>query len=287
MESDICPSLLLDDAGIYSNRDSDYRLTGGRSVKKEWISEGRGYGVPCIYDIKGNEDILCVVVHGLGSSKNGFMAEMMLDKLPLSGIGAIAFDLPAHGESKVEGEFLRIDNCLDDFAAVEARAGVLAPKAEIVYFASSFGAYITLIYLAGREPGKRRAFLRSAAVSMPLFIGRRLTPEQRVCLESAGELVIHKEQYGYFRDLKITKGYCDDLGSHDVFAIWREGLAELRMIHGEADDKIPLADALSFAERFHVPLTVVPGGDHQLSIPGAPELVVKHATEFFRPDIRP
>jgi len=250
-------------------------------MKKELISEGRDYGVPCIYNINGNEDIVCIVVHGLGSSKNGFMAEKMLDELPLSGIGAIAFDLPAHGESEVEGDFLRIANCLDDLAAVEARAGVLAPKAEIVYFASSFGAYITLIYLAGMKPGKRRAFLRSAAVSMPLFVERRLTPEQRVCLESAGELVIDKEQYGYFRDLKITKGYCDDLNNHDVFALWREGLAELCMIHGESDKTIPLGDALSFAERFHVPITVAPNGDHQLSTPGAPEQVAKLAIEFF------
>jgi hypothetical protein len=31
-----------------------------------------------------------------------------------------------------------------------------------------------------------------------------------------------------------------------------------------------------------VPLTVVPDGDHRLSVPGAPEQVLKLATAFFR-----
>jgi len=58
-------------------------------------------------------------------------------------------------------------------------------------------------------------------------------------------------------------------------------LAELFMIHGESDDDVPLSDAESFAEMFHVPLSVVPNGDHKLSGPGMPEQVLESAVRFF------
>ena len=40
-------------------------------------------------------------------------------------------------------------------------------------------------------------------------------------------------------------------------------------------------EARRFAVRFQIPLTVIPGGDHRLSIPGAPELVLERAAAFF------
>ena len=250
-------------------------------MKNEFLSEGREYELPIIYNISGSEKTVCLVVHGFGSSKESFMAKMLLEQLPQRGIGAIAFDHPAHGESAVDGAFLRIKNSITDLGAAEAHARTIAPEAEIVYFASSFGAYVTLIYLAGQKRSKRRAFLRSAAVSMPRFIERRLTQEQKESLESAGELILDKEKYGYIRDLKVTSGFFDDLEKHDVFSLWSEGQAKLHMVHGDADVTIPLSDAREFAEKFNVPLTVIPDGDHQLSIPGAPEQVLSLATDFF------
>jgi len=252
------------------------------NIQNAFISEGRDYSVPCIYSIKGPEKTVCVVVHGFGSNKESFTAKILLEEFPPLGIGVMAFDLPAHGESGVDGEFLRLTNCTADLAAAEALARTLAPEAEIVYFGSSFGAYITLIYLAGNKQGKHRAFLRSAAVSMPRLSTQFMTSEQMACLETTGEILLHAEEYGYTRNLKLTQGFFDDLKCHDVFSLWREGLAELRMIHGESDETVPLSDAKSFAEMFNVPLTVVPNGDHQLSVPGAPEKVLKLASEFFQ-----
>lgn len=53
------------------------------------------------------------------------------------------------------------------------------------------------------------------------------------------------------------------------------------MIHGESDETIPLSDVQTFAKKFHIPLTVVPNGDHRLSIPRAPEQVARLAADFF------
>ena len=250
-------------------------------MKHEFIINERGYDVPCLYRINGREKVVCIVVHGFGSSKESPTAKKMLKELPPLDIGAISFDFPAHGESKVDGEYLRLANCLADLAVVEARTRSLAPEAEIVYFGSSFGAYITLIYLAERDYSGRRAFLRSAAVGMSQFI-LRLTPEQRKRLEAEGQFTLEAEEYGYIRSLKLMRGFVDDLESHDAFTLWREDMAELMMVHGESDRTVPLREARSFAEKFHVPITVIPEGDHRLSVPGAPEQVLKLAADFFK-----
>ena len=250
-------------------------------MKHEFIVREHSYDVPCLHSINGREEIVCVVVHGFGSSKESPTAKMLFEELPPLGISVIAFDFPAHGESGVDGEYLRLANCLTDLAVAEARARSLAPGAEIVYFGSSFGAYITLVYLAVNGHYGRRAFLRSAAVTMPKLI-HHLKPEQKAQLEKAGEFTLDAEEYGYIRPLKLTQGFFDDLERHDVFTLWREDMAELWMIHGEDDQTILLEDARPFAEKFQVPFTVVPGGDHRLSIPGAPEQVLKLAVEFYR-----
>jgi pimeloyl-ACP methyl ester carboxylesterase len=255
--------------------------SGGLVVKRVFISENREYAIPCVYDINGREKTVCVIIHGFGSSKESTTAKMMLKELPLIGIGAIALDLPAHGESEVEGDYLRIANCLADIAATEELTRKLAPEAEIVYFGSSFGAYITLLHLLEKKQDKSRAFLRAAAVNMPELLANRLTPEQKACLEDTGEVDFYKTEHGYIRDLKLIQGFFDDLAAHDVFSLWSEGIAELKMIHGEFDEEVQLSDVRRFAEMYHVPLHVIEKGDHQLSIPGAPEQVLKIATEFF------
>jgi len=249
-------------------------------MKRELTSEGRIYSLPCVHSINGSEKTVCVVIHGFGSSKESPTAKMMLEELPKAGIGAIAFDLPAHGESEADGEFLRLENCVMDLESAETLARALAPNAKIVYFGSSFGAYITLLYLAKRRQDNSRAFLRAAAVSMPRIIDQNLTPEKRTILEKTGELIVNED--GYIRPLKLTQGFFDDLKCHDVFSLWQAGMAELMMVHGDTDDVVPFSDVQSFSEMFNVPLVVIPGGDHQLSTPGAPARVLNLAAEFFK-----
>ena len=165
----------------------------------------RGYEIPCTFSIGRENTKVCVVAHGFGSSKESPTVQMLLKALPEQGIGVAAFDFPAHGESRVDGEYLRIPNCTADLADVEALARTLAPGAEITYFGSSFGAYTTLIYLSGLPGGGRRAFFRSAAVCMPALF-RRPTKAQAEAMERDGFLILG-EDYGCARPLKLTQAF--------------------------------------------------------------------------------
>ncbi|MFA5635509.1 MAG: alpha/beta hydrolase [Anaerovoracaceae bacterium] len=240
------------------------------------------YGISSLHNITGDEKLAVIISHGFGSSKESPTAMTLAETLTSRGIGAFAYDFPGHGESPVGGEMLRIENCLDDLAAVEAHVRTIAPQAEIMYFSSSFGAYINLIYLARRTHAGSRSFLRSAAVDMPGIFRKGETPELTEQLKEQGYFIMDLD---YVRPLKVTREFCHDLASNDVFSLYKQGIIKSRtqiaMIHGEADETASVKDARCFASQSGADLLIVEGGSHRLMEPGQTDLVMKTAMDFF------
>lgn len=246
-------------------------------MRHHTILRQNGYEIPCISAIEGQEKTVCIISHGFGSSKESVTARMLLESLPKAGIGAIAFDFPAHGSSPVDGDQLRIETCMQDLADVEEYVHTAAPGAEVVYFSSSFGAYINLQYLSSGRGKGEKSFLRSAAVNMPeLFL--HPTEAEQAELDQTGFLMLEE----YARPIKLTAAFLKDLASHNLFQCNQMGGDKICMIHGEADETILVQHARRFADQFRIPLTIVPGGDHSLSVPGAPEQVLALALCFFQ-----
>jgi pimeloyl-ACP methyl ester carboxylesterase len=220
-----------------------------------------GYSIPCIHTISGKDDLVCIISHGFGSSKESPTAQMMLEELSDGCIGAIAFDWPCHGESKAKDSDFRVSRCLDDLEAVESFVRETSPNAEIVYFSSSFGAYINLIYISHRPHLGTKSFLRSAAVNMPVLF-ESISAEEEAELRERGYCTV---DYDYVRPLNITQGFLDDLKKYDLFKVYKQGDVNVRMIHGDEDETISVLAAKQFATQFDIPITIVPGGDHRLS----------------------
>ena len=83
------------------------------------------------------------------------------------------------------------------------------------------------------------------------------------------------------RPIKITRGLVESLKANDIREDFRPDGLRLMMIHGSADEDIDYSEARAFAEKYDVLLITVEGGDHRLSIPGAPEKVLEEALRFF------
>lgn len=247
-------------------------------MKKETICGLNGYNIRCLNNLSGGERMAVIISHGFGSSKESPTAQAIAVALPEHGIGTYCFDFPAHGDSPVDGEKLRIGNCLDDLTAVEAHVREIMPQAEIAYFSSSFGAYINLIYLAKCPHEGKKSFLRCAAVDMPGLFRNGTSPELYKQLEEQGYVI---PDFGYVRPLKITRGFCDDLEAHDLFKLCRPDMAEIAMIHGDADETASVKDARRFAKQFGAQLTEVKGADHRFMIPGGMIKVIDTAVKFF------
>ena len=171
-----------------------------------------------------------------------------------------------------------------------AFAKAAAPAARIINFGSSFGAYITMLYItrlntsrdaAGSlaettvQPYVVKAFLRSAAVNMPELF-EEPAPDDAEQLARDGYVIMDYEP----RNLKITSEFIADLQANNLFQCFVKGDAQLKMIHGTADEDIDYAKAVAFAYQYDIELISVQGGDHRLSIPGAPEKVVEEVLKF-------
>jgi hypothetical protein len=247
-------------------------------MKKETIRGLNGYDIPGLNNLSGGKRMAVIISHGFGSSKESPTAQAIAAALPEHGIGTYSFDFPAHGDSPVDGEQLRISNCLNDLAVVEAHVRMLMPEAEIAYFSSSFGAYINLIYLATCPHEGRKSFLRCAAVNMPWLFRNSTSLEQYTQLSEQGYIILDLD---CVRPLKITRQFYDDLEAHHVFKLCRTDMAELAMIHGDADETVSVVEARRFAEQFGARLTEVKGADHRFRIPGGKEQVIDSAVQFF------
>ena len=237
-----------------------------------------GYEIPCLHNFTGRESALCIVSHGMGSSKESPTAALLAEELEKHGVGTVAFDFPGHGGSPVDGRMLTVENCISDLASVEAWAREQLPWAPVFYFASSFGAFIDLLYLSREPHAGARAFLRSTAVEMGRILRQR-TPQELASLEQYGQVTL--DMAGYCRPLILTAALFRELDALNLFQLYRPGTASLAMVHGSGDEVAPLEDARRFAQYAGAALTVIPGGTHSLSGPGMAQAVARLAADFF------
>ena len=248
-------------------------------MQQAWLTSRHGYAIPCRWNWTGQRRVV-IVCHGFGSSKESPMAQAVAETLPRRGVGAVRFDFPSHGESPVWQEGLRVPYCIDDLEQVEQAILAQDPAAEIGYFSSSFGAYITLLRLARDPRPGARAFLRAAAVTMPDLVETWVDRQAREALDRQGYFV---PDYDYVREMRLSRAFLEDLAQGDVFARWRPELAELVMVHGTRDSVVPAEGERRFAKTFGAALTEFPQGEHPLLGPGEAEQILTMAGDFFQP----
>ena len=238
-------------------------------MEKFSIKKRDGNIVSCVKAIPAQPKGIVIAVHGFSSSKESPTTRMLLERLPDAGLGVICIDLPGHGTEESAKETLRISGALDSIEAAEQAALREVPGCEICYFASSFGAYLTGLYISTRDHAGRKVFWRSAAVNMSDFFRRKIPPEtQRQWLKDL-------ETKGYFdtnmdlhKPVRITKAMYDDLLQNDLFERFdrtRFGTHRILMAHGREDAVIDPEAAASFAAGFRIPVVWFPGEGHSLS----------------------
>ena len=247
------------------------------TMKKEILTSRRGYDIHC-HNCWNGEDRILIVCHGFGSSKLSPMVQALNQEMPKAGMGVYSFDFPSHGESPIWEEGLRVPFCMDDLETVEAHVREMAPNAQIGYFGSSFGAYITLLYLADRDHAGEKAFLRSAAVAMPRLVDQWVDDRAKADMDRQGYFV---PDYDYVREMRVTPAFLQDLEENDVFAKYRAGAAQLRMVHGAKDDVAPPDAAQAFAEKFGAEIILLPNGEHNLMGEGELDQVLDLTRSFF------
>ena len=245
--------------------------------------------VSCLKEVPENPRGIVIAIHGFSSSKECATYKTLFRKMPEAGYGVIGIDLPGHGFEESLQETLSIEGSKNSIEAAEQYAAAQYPGLPVFYFASSFGAYLTGLYVSTRPHGGRKAFFRSAAVNMPdLFVKKHPTEQDRKILAAL-------EEKGYFdanietaKPVRITREMFRDFETNDLFQIFDPtafGGTAVRMAHGEKDTVIDPKAAERFADRYHIPLTFFKNEGHSLSDhPGTADRVAELAIAFYDAD---
>lgn len=249
-------------------------------MQTERLNSKHGYEIPTQAIWSGEERVV-IACHGFGSSKASPMIQALNQALPSKGCGVVSFDFPAHGESPVWQEGLRVPYCIDDLAVVEDYVRAQRPQAKIGYFGSSFGAYITLLYLSQAAVHGERAFLRSAAVDMPALVDTWVDQKAREDMARQGYFV---PDYDYVREMRVTPAFLQDLEAYNVFERYKAGTAALSMVHGGQDSVAPYQAAQTFAAASGADFHTLPQGEHNLMGEGELEQVLAWSSGFLLAD---
>lgn len=254
------------------HKDNDLTERKTRIMEKLFLPGKNGYDIPVLLEADPAAKTAVIVVHGFSSDKSGVTAQRMRDALSSRGAALAAFDLPAHGESPVDGHQLTVENAVNDLAAVEELLHQRLPRVRVAFFASSFGAYLTSLYLARRprQLTPPRAVLRCAALTMPALLWAELGALRQSKIEQGQ--VVYLDRYD--PPFMISPEFIRSLKANDPFACCRHDMADLLLIHGTADELAPLAEARRFSRRFDFPLIEIEGADHRFQGEGQMERLI-------------
>lgn len=247
------------------------------------IRKKNGQGVSCVMEVPESAKGIVIAVHGFSSSRDCGTYQMLLRRLPAAGYGMFGIELPGHGTGESSRELLRISGAVDSIETAEHYVAKRYPSLPLFYFASSFGAYLTGLYISTRAHRGKKAFFRSAAVNMPeLFANGRQLGDDRATQKELEEKGYFDTNAGLGRPVRITKEMLHDLEETDLFRLFHPRDTQVMMAHGEEDAVINPAAARAFSEKFGVPIVMFPKEGHSLgNSPATPDRVADLAIRFF------
>jgi len=210
----------------------------------------------------GSETPLVVWVHGYDSAGRGSKSMALAPLIVAAGARFICFDFRGHGQSGGGMAGLSLSRNIEDLTAV---IEACAPGAAVDLVGSSMGG-LTAAWFAALHPEKvRRAALIAPAFDyLPLLLTRfGLAASRR--MREAQTLLLPRG----FDDStqQIGLQLVEDLAWYPRRLLEAEYQTPSLIIHGEQDERIPLAGSLEFqsACRAPVDLHLIAGGDHRLA----------------------
>ncbi len=217
--------------------------------------------------------LLCL--HGFAGDKYSTVIEAVALDRCRAGFLCVTFDWPGHGDSTADSSLLTIENCLADLDAV---VKYLRPAVPLFCFATSFGGYLAMLDYRRHPEHFDRILLRSPALRMGKVLRSFLNEDHMNAFQSGKAL-----NFGFDRPLFLHYSFLKDLEApdHDAFRPLAGNHNPVSIIHGDADDVVPVTDSIRFAEENHLPIRIVKGADHRYKKPGELEQIIEFAAENF------
>jgi alpha-beta hydrolase superfamily lysophospholipase len=238
-----------------------------------------GHNVRCKIYCRDLKSIRKVVVfgHGFGGHKDNSAAEKFAERMisKYKNSALITFNWPAHGDDVKRN--LRLDDCVDYLALVVDYVQQKYTD-EIYAYATSFGAYLTLLYLHSHGSPFRKIALRCPAVDMhELLTTRIMAAEDTGKLKKGRDILV-----GFDRKVPVSAAFLEELKANSLRALDFLDFAEdILILHGTADEIAPFDSAVTFAEDQLIELIPIEGADHRFRDPRKMDQAMKCILEHF------
>ena len=240
----------------------------------------QGHNIRCKLYCRDLHTIRQVVVfcHGFGGHKDNSAAAKFAERLISKHKNAalVTFNWPCHGDDVKKK--LSLDLCMTYLDLVLRHVREKFGTAEVYSYATSFGGYLTLLYLHRAGNPFRKIAMRCPAVPMyEVLMDTIATAGDAENLRKGREVAL-----GFDRKVPVSPAFLRELEENDIrkldFLDWAE---DILILHGSQDEIVPFAEAEAFCENQLIEFVPVEGADHRFRNQRAMDQAIKSILEFF------
>lgn len=214
--------------------------------KRFMIHEGQ-YNIPCLLYSDGGSafDRIVICCHGFAGHKGNAAMKRFADYvLPRhKNLAVLCFDWPCHG--KDTRKKLKLEDCLAYLDLVIRYADTELAAKDLYLYATSFGGYLALLYIAEHGNPFQKLALRCPAVDMYEVLVYRVMTEVDRSLIAQGKSVL----IGFDRKITIHPEFLVSLQAADISQLDYTAYSEdILILHGIEDEIVPVGLVEDFAE---------------------------------------
>ena len=231
--------------------------------KRFMIHEGQ-YNIPCLLYSDGGSafDRIVICCHGFAGHKGNAAMKRFADYV-LSrhkNLAVLCFDWPCHG--KDTREKLNLEDCLTYLDLVIRYADTELAAKDLYLYATSFGGYLALLYIAEHGNPFQKLALRCPAVNMYEVLASGIMTEEDKMLLSEGKSVL----IGFDRKIAVDPAFLASLHVSNITRLDYSPLANKTLIlHGTMDEVVPITEVQSFAEANQINFIPIENADHRFT----------------------
>lgn len=241
---------------------------------------GNGHNVRCKLYCQDPKTIDRVVIfgHGFGGHKDNSAAEKFAQRLTskYKRSALITFNWPSHGDDVKKK--LNLEDCSVYLQMVTDYVREKYRTEELYSYATSFGGYLTLKYIFEHGNPFRKIALRCPAVNMYDVLTKAIMSSEELGALHRGKDI----PVGFDRKILVGPALLEDLKNRDIQGWDFLDFAEdILIMHGTADEIVPLGAAQAFAENNLIEFVPIEGADHRFRDEKKMEQAIKRILEFF------
>lgn len=207
--------------------------------------------VVCLKCIPDKVNQILIHCHGIGV--NRLNAIRYYKPLLDNNIGIISFDLPCHGDSKLDMNDFNLTNSISHLDKVFNYVSKEYPDKKISILSHSYGAYVTLNKIK-KENKFHKVFLLSSAVN---FVNASFNK-----LNIDSSYFDSNEYIDTFLNIRIYKNSFLEFMKNDLMKDFKKLKNNIYFIHGDEDRTTLLEDVVKFSTKYDIPLKIEKGARH-------------------------